>query len=58
MKIAATVSNCTQVSQSDYRDTHNTKVFEETATLKEIFEWGKFAGKVTHFNQILLSEVD
>lgn len=58
MKIAATVSNCTQVTQSDFRDIHNTKVFDENSTIKEIFEWGKRYGKITHFNEILLSEVD
>lgn len=39
MKIAVTVTITEQISMDDYKDHYYTKVFEDTATIKEINEW-------------------
>ena len=41
MKIAVTVTVCHQVGMETWQDSHTTKVFEETSTIKEINDWIK-----------------
>lgn len=39
MEIAVTITKTQQISYDEFKDFHYTKIFDDTATLKEINEW-------------------
>ena len=41
MKIAVRRMSVQQVSMDTYKEFYDTKIFDESATIKEIMEWGK-----------------
>lgn len=44
MKTAVTVTNTIQTGMDNYKDTKITKVFDDSATIREIKEWALNAG--------------
>jgi hypothetical protein len=58
MKIAATITDCVQVGQYEYRDVRTTKVFDSSQSIDDIMAWGNsLRGNKICFGDLLLSEV-
>lgn len=38
-KIVVTITNCVQVGQDEFRDVHDSAVFDTSATIKDIIVW-------------------
>lgn len=57
MRIVATISNCVQVGMDSFRDVHESRVFDESRTIREILSWAEnMTGKpVTSINMIQFS---
>ena len=58
MKIAVTVTTCTQIGMETWQDYHSTKVFDENSTIKEIDEWIKKIAKTANFGSAKISLLD
>jgi hypothetical protein len=58
MKIAVTVTGCRQVGIDAYRDWHRTRVFDDTASIREMMAWAKATDERAVFSDLLFSEVD
>jgi len=57
MKIVATVTNCAQVGMDSFRDIHESRVFDENRSIKDILSWAEtMTGKpVTNIGMIQFS---
>lgn len=56
MKIAVTVTTCHQIGIETWQDYHKTKVFDETATVKQIEDWIKSIDKNSSFANTKISD--
>ena len=56
MKVIATVSVCVQIGIDTWQQNYHSKLFEETATISYIIEWGRSFIKNISVNDITLSE--
>jgi hypothetical protein len=57
MKTAVTVTFCVQIGMETWRDVNTTKVFEETATLKEIIDWAKTIDKSASISVLKFGDI-
>jgi hypothetical protein len=60
MRIAVTLSCCTQTGEYDYTTYRNTRIFDTSCTLDEIIEWQKqiYPGRVFNINEMQFSMVE
>jgi len=60
VKIAATITNCVQVGQYEYRDVRITCVFDSSQSIDAMIAWANSTKPTIplHFGDLLLSEVD
>jgi len=60
MKTAITTINTGQIGMDEYKDIRITKIFEETATIKEVVDWANTTSKNAKWTMasLIISDVE